>query len=79
MKKYNEQFKFGVLEYVHKHEELTIYECSQKFDMSYSTLCRWLRRERFDKSKELVRVQEELREAKKTLKVLKEAYELLGK
>lgn len=79
MKKYDEQFKLSVLAYVHQHEELTIYECSQRFCMGYSTLSRWLRREQIDKSKEIVRLQTELQEAKKTLKVLKDAYELLEK
>ena len=94
MKRYDEKFKLSVLDYVHKHKELTVYECSRVFGMGYSTLNKWLRQERLDKGmdenrgqrllqtnelEEIVKLQNELREARKTLKVLKDAFELLGK
>ena len=94
MKKYDKQFRRSVLEYVHKHEELTVYECSRVFGMGYSTLNKWLRQERMakvesekmqpilfndDDRKEIVKLQHELHEARKTLKVLKDAFELLGR
>lgn len=94
MKRYDEKFKLSVLDYVHKHKELTVYECSRVFGMGYSTLNKWLRQERLAKGvvekkgqrllqanemEEIIKLQNELREARKTLKVLKEAFELLGK
>jgi len=94
MKKYDKQFRRSVLDYVHKHEELTVYECSRVFGMGYSTLNKWLRQERMakveaekmqpilfndDDRKEIVKLQHELHEARKTLKVLKDAFELLGR
>lgn len=94
MRKYDKQFRQSVLDYVHKHEELTVYECSKVFGMGYSTLNRWLREERGEKvestkeqpmlfndddRKEIVKLQQELHEARKTLKVLKDAFELLGR
>ena len=78
MKKYDKDFKLGVLEYVHCHKELTVYECSQHFGMGYSTLTRWLRQERSEKTAEFIRLRHELKEARKTLKVLKDAYNFLG-
>ncbi|WP_173442965.1 helix-turn-helix domain-containing protein [Selenomonas ruminantium] len=77
MKKYDKEFKLGVLDYVHRHRELTIYECSQHFGVGYSTLSRWLRQERSDKVAECNRLQQELQEARKTLKVLQDAFELI--
>ena len=94
MRRYDNQFKLSVLDYVHKHKELTVYECSRVFGIGYSTLNTWLRKERANKVEiakdsamlvqadelnEIAKLQEELREARKTLKVLKEAFELLGK
>jgi transposase-like protein len=94
MKRYDKQFRLSVLDYVHKHKELTVYECSRVFGMGYSTLNRWLREERGEKAeptkeqpmlfndddrKEIVKLQQELHEARKTLKVLKDAFELLGR
>ena len=94
MKRYDEKFKLSALDYVHKHKELTVYECSRVFGMGYSTLNKWLRQERLNKDvvekteqrllqakelEEIIKLQNELREARKTLKVLKEAFELLGK
>ena len=94
MRRYDDKFKRGVLEYVHKHKELTVYECSKVFGMGYSTLNKWLRAERNAKladegrqraltygngQDEVARLQQELQEAKKTLKVLKDAFELLGR
>lgn len=94
MRRYDDKFKRGVLEYVHKHKELTVYECSKVFGMGYSTLNKWLRAERAyqlvddggqralphgNDQEEVARLQQELQEAKKTLKVLREAFELLGR
>ena len=96
MRRYDNQFKLSVLDYVHKHQELTVYECSRVFGIGYSTLNKWLRienlnqihaddtlkksdHESIDNHKEVVRLQQELHEARKTLKVLKNAFELLGK
>lgn len=96
MRRYDNQFKLSVLDYVHKHQELTVYECSRVFGVGYSTLNKWLRIEKrsqlnaddalkkrdhepIDNHKEVVRLQQELHEARKTLKVLKDAFELLGK
>ena len=62
LKKYDKEFKLGVLDYVHRHRELTIYECSQHFGVGYSTLSRWLRQERSDKVAECNRLQQELQE-----------------
>lgn len=90
MRRYDEQFKRGVLEYVRSHKNLTVYECAKIFGMGYSTLNKWLRQERLngtkedseyrgDEKKEIVKLQRELQDAKRTLKVLKDAFELLGK
>ena len=96
MRKYDNQFKCSVLEYVHNHKDLTVYECSRVFGVGYSTLNKWLRLEKTNKinieiksngnicnleseNQELARLKQELHDAKKTLKVLKEAFELLGK
>ena len=89
MRKYDKQFKASVMEYVYRHKDLTVYECSKVFGVGYSTLAKWLHQERLSQSseanisleqqKEILRLQQELKETQKTLKVLKEAFSLLGK
>ena len=48
MRRYDNQFKLSVLDYVHKHQELTVYECSRVFGIGYSTLNKWLRIEKLN-------------------------------
>lgn len=91
---YSDDFKEGVVRYIHEHPEETILSIAKKFGVSDASLHTWKRNyaknggviqsrgsgnHASDEAKEIARLKKELRDTQDALEVLKKAIGIVGK